>query len=156
MAKPGGFTMTEIIIGVVVLTLLVSVAVPVLSSWTGSMHFREISLGVASELRTSRTEALKGGTETMLELDVKGKRYRVARGNSAAGSTVWTEVRPWAGLGAEADWATGPGCGDESDTRILFKPDGTSGGGVVCIKDPSGAERFKVVVNSASGRVSVR
>jgi Tfp pilus assembly protein FimT len=147
--------MVEIIVVISIMALLSAIALPVFSKWSSSIRYREAALGIASELKLGRDTAVTANTETRVEFDLDGRRYRLTQGNLQTGSTSWSVIKTWEELYAELDWATGSGCGGAADMNIVFRPNGSSGGGEVCIKDGSGADRFKVVVSSISGRVRV-
>lgn len=146
--------MLELIVTMAILALLSAIAIPNFSTWFGSAKYRGGTLTLASTLRLSRETAVSANVESRVELDVDGKRYRLSNGNMPSGSTAWT-AGPWEDLDPAVNWNTGTACGGTADLNIMFMPNGSSGGGTVCIKDLAGADRFKVVVNSISGRVQV-
>lgn len=151
-----GFKMVDIIVVVSIMTLLAAISVPVVYKWSSSIRFREATLGIASDLKLGRATAVTAKREARVEFDLQGRRYRLTQGNLPLGSTAWSVVKPWEGLYSDVELGTGSGCTGGAETHIRFKPNGSSDGGEICIKDGTGAERFKIVVSSISGRVKVK
>jgi len=148
--------MLELLVAVAIIAVLTAVAVPNFSNWFATARYRGATLTLASTLRLARETAVSGNVESRVELDVDAKRYRRANGNLPSGSTAWTADSGWEVLDGAVNWNTAAACDGTADLNILFLPNGSSTGGVVCIKDQAGADRFQVVVNAISGRVHVQ
>lgn len=46
-------------------------------------------------------------------------------------------------------------CDGNSDLNIVFKPNGSSATGVICVKDGASAVKYRVSVNATSGRAVI-
>lgn len=155
VAPAVGFTVIELVIVMAILLILLTVALPSFIQWSDSIRYKEVSRDIASNLRFGRSMAVSNNLEYRVEFDIDGRQYRLVQGDSPSGSTVWTEVRPWKSLDPAVAWATGSSCDGTADINIEFNPNGTASSGTACIQDTSGAEQYRVVVTSTSGRVRI-
>ncbi|GMR04183.1 MAG: hypothetical protein BMS9Abin23_0072 [Thermodesulfobacteriota bacterium] len=148
--------MVELLTVIFIIAILTAIASPSFFSWVESAKYKDAALGVASDLRFGRQTAVTDNRETRVEFNLGGKRYRLTEGNLASSSTSWSTVKSWDYIEAEVNWVTGTTCNGSADMNITFRPNGSSGGGTICINDTVGANRYKVVVSTISGRVDVQ
>lgn len=137
-----GFTVIEILAGLLLLSLAASIALPALTSGSG-IKVQSAARIVAAGLRQTRDRAMTTNRDAIMELDVRRRRMalgsrsrQLARDLQMALLTARRE-RIDAGRGA-----------------IRFFPDGSSTGGRVTLV--AGAQTFLVDVDWLTGRVSLR
>lgn len=141
-APRGGFVLMEILPALVILGLIVLVAYPALPRGTGSARMLALAVESAAILRQARTEAIASGREATAVFDAR--RRMLVQG----GSTLT--------LPADVDMSilSSETCPKETDrVAILFRPDGTSCGGVV--RFAKGTRAFRLRVNWATGNVAI-
>ena len=137
-----GFTVIEILAGLLLLALATSVALPALTSGSGA-EVRSAARMVAAGLRQARDRAMTTNRDAIMELDVRrrnmvlGGRSRQLTGDLRVMLLTARRERIDAGRGA-----------------IRFFPDGSSTGGRVTLA--AGAQTFLVDVDWLTGRVSLR
>ena len=157
---PGGFSMIELLVVVAVMAVLAAVALPSFLTWVASVGYRDVAFGISAKSKLARSTAVTRNLETRVEFDVDAKRYRVTQGNSPSGSTTWiTIVSPWVTIHPEISWRTGTASGADctgtADLNVIFNPNGSSDGGVICVQDTALAEQYWVTISAASGRVRI-
>lgn len=150
-----GFTMTETLVVIALILIISAIAVPSLYKLRQSSSTKEAAWGIVSGFRLGKQMALSTNLEHRVEFDMVGKRYRLARGNMPSGSTVWTGAGSWSSISNEVGWATGAACDGNADLNIIFKPNGSSASGVICVKDAESAVKYRVSVNATSGRAVI-
>jgi len=150
-----GFTLTETLIVVAIISVLSAIALPFFYKWQTNAKYKQASWGVASGLRLGKQMALSTNREHRMEFDLDGRRYRISRGNLPSGSTAWTGVNAWTSLDPEVNWSGGTTCSDTADFDVIFRPNGSAETNVLCIKDTSNNTKYTVSVNATSGRAVI-
>lgn len=150
-----GFTLVELLVVIAIMAVLAAIAVPAFYQWNQNLRYKEAAWGINSQMRQARQMALTNNREFRVELDLDAKQYRLTQGNLPSGSTAWAAVTPWSAIAAEVSWNTGAACDGTADLNVEFNPNGTADAAGVCIKDSSGAVRYRVTVSQTSGRVSI-
>lgn len=137
-----GFTVIEILVGLLILALAATVALPALTSGSAA-EVQPAARMVAAGLRQARDRAMTTNREAVMELDVRRRRIvldgrpRQLDRNLRMVLLTARRERLDAGRGA-----------------IRFFPDGSSTGGRVSLA--GGARTFLVDVDWLTGRVSLR
>ncbi|MBE9527755.1 MAG: prepilin-type N-terminal cleavage/methylation domain-containing protein [Proteobacteria bacterium] len=155
LVEAEGFSIVELLVVVAIIATIAAVALPSFYTWSTTLKYRDSALGLSSRCKLARATAVTKNIQTRIELDVDGKQYRMAEGDSPSSSTTWTSVSPWVAIHEEVSWHTGTTCNGTADTNITFNPNGSSDGAVVCIETVSLVEEYRVVVTTASGRVRI-
>ena len=150
-----GFSLTELMIVVGLLGVLGAIMVVSMSGLSGSIKYKNTAWGISAELRLAKQMAVTNNREERVEFGIAAGQYRLTEGNLPAGSTVWTEVKPWTALDSGVAWATGAACNGIADVNIKFNPNGSADAGTVCVMDTVGAVKYTVVISSTSGRVTI-
>jgi len=142
--RDSGFTLIEMLIGLTLVALLLTISVPLISGDSEDARAQTAARVLAADLRWLRQEAIARGRETALLVDLAAKRYRrEADGIERALPSGFS--LSFASLG---DREVGEA------TRIRFRADGTSTGGRV--EMARGARRYAVEVSWPLGRIQVR
>ncbi|MEK7772788.1 MAG: prepilin-type N-terminal cleavage/methylation domain-containing protein [Deltaproteobacteria bacterium] len=150
-----GFSLTELLVVLGLLGVLGAMTALSISSLSGSLKFKNVAWGISAQLRLAKQSASTNNLEHRVELGIGAGRYRLTQGNLPAGSTVWTDVKPWVALDSDVAWVTGAACDGNADLNIKFNPNGTADAGTICIMDTGGAVRYRIEVSATSGRVTI-
>lgn len=140
----GGFTLIEMLIGLTLVSLLLTISIPLVSGDRDDARALAAARLLASDLRWLRQEAIARSRETALRVDLETKRYvrevdGVQRALPASYGLAFATVAP-------RDPA--------EPARIRFKADGTSTGGRLDLT--RGNRRYGVEVSWPLGRIRVR
>ena len=143
-ARPGGFTLVELLVVLLLLSLLLAVVPPLFSRAFPGVEARGAARTLAATLRNTRSEAVFSGHDQAVVIDLENKHYQ------RQGSDRVTEI-PGA---LELELVTArEELLDERVGAIRFYPDGSSTGGRVTL----GGERdgWMVDVDWLSGRIDI-
>ena len=155
MKTQRGFTLTETLIVIAIMSILSAIALPSFFKWQNTAKYKEAAWGVVSGLRLGKQMALSTNREHRMEFDLDGRRYRISMGNLPSGSTSWTGVNAWTALSGEVNWSSGAACTGTADFDVIFRPNGTAETEVLCVKDSSDVVMYTVSVNATSGRAVI-
>ena len=162
----GGFSLVEILVTMAIITLLATLAIPFYSNWQDSARLKNISWDLLSTIRSARQLAITENLQHRIELEIGNRRYRLSRGNSSTGSTVWTVVRPHRSIESNLNWATYTAdlstCNVSTDKNIIFSPNGTASSSSsaqaegICLKDAvTGSELQIISIAKVTGKVTL-
>lgn len=122
-----GFTLIELIVAFAIVTLALTIVPGSVGALTDSMQYRAAVNDVLSGLRATRSEAMRTGREASFSLDVTTHDLEFpGRGRSRLPQAL------------ELGLVVAEGERVDSRGSIRFYPDGSSTGGSVIIKRPSG------------------
>jgi type II secretion system protein H len=155
-----GFTLTEMIVVIAIISILLAIAVPFFAQWQRSVQFRTTARDVTSRLREAQSRTITNNLQHGVEFEAPGfRRYRLTQGNRASSSTLWNPA-PQRG-----DWTIIPTevtlvpANLTVNSSVEFNPNGTANiPGLVTIQirdSTTGATRFTVEVET-SGRIRIR
>lgn len=139
-----GFTLLEVLLVLVVLTLAAALSLPALVKPAGT-ELRTAAGSVAAGLRRAREAAVNRQAPATLTLDVQARRFSVSGDEGARQLPSAVELSLFTAR-AEIE--------DDGRGRIRFFPDGSSTGGRVTLA--RGERRYVVDVDWLTGRVRVR
>jgi len=142
--RAGGMTLLEILVVLAIMGLVAAMTLPMLGSGVSSSELRASARQVASGLRLARSEAMAGGRETFLALDLEGRRFRVGTDPREYALPKGVDLKLFT---AQMDIVS------EKVGSIRFYPDGGSNGGRVTIA--AGERKFEVDVDWLTGRVAI-
>lgn len=143
-ARPGGFTLVELLVVLLLLSLLLAVVPPLFSRAFPGVEARGAARTLAATLRNARSEAVFSGHDQAVILDLENKRYQ------RQGSDRVTELPGSLEVGlvtAREELL------DERVGAIRFYPDGSSTGGRVTLG--GGEDGWRVDVDWISGRIDI-
>jgi general secretion pathway protein H len=142
--RAGGFTLLEILIVLVIITLLLAVVPPMLSGALGTVQLRAAARDLAAGLGRARSAAIASQQEATLVVDVESRSYQVSGERQALQLPDHVAVKLFT---AKSEL--------ESDSKgaIRFFPDGSSTGGRVTLSH--GDLAYLVDVDWLTGRVRI-
>lgn len=150
-----GFSLTELLIVLGLLGVISAIAVVSMFGLSGSLKHKNAAWGISSQLRRAKQMATTNNREERVEFGIAAGQYRLTEGNLPAGSTVWTEVKPWTTIDQGVALSTGAACTGAVDVNIKFNPNGTADAGIICVQDTAGAVQYTVEISATSGRVAI-
>jgi general secretion pathway protein H len=130
----GGFTLLEVLIVVVVLSLAASVVGFALPDVQTRVRLSETGAKVESLLLAARAEARRASAIRWVVFDLDARRYHVD------GSDQWNDLP----LGLELSVTSARELGSPRQPVIAFLPDGTSSGGVITLRGSGGVVTRRV------------
>jgi len=137
-----GFTLLEVLVVLLLMTLLVGLVPPMLSNRTG-VQAKSDARQLAAALRYARSQAIVQQRDTDLVLNIEKRRYKI------------TGLRREYPLAENLDISlvTARELAGESSGAIRFYPDGSSTGGRISIG--AGGHEYKVDVEWLTGGVAI-
>ncbi|MEJ1159963.1 type II secretion system protein GspH [Prosthecomicrobium sp. N25] len=140
--RRAGFVLLEVIPALIIFGLMVMMAFPAIPRGTGAARLLATAVDAAALLRETRTASIASGREQAAVFDTRQRSLSLG-GRSVA---VPRDV--------DASLLSGDTCRRDGDrVGILFRPDGTSCGGVLRLA--KGPRAFRVRVNWATGNVAI-
>jgi len=138
-----GFSLLELMVVLVVLSLAVALTLPALGGGRGAEQ-RAATRVVAAALRQTRSDAITHGRQSVLEIDVERRSLELPQRSQRR------QLPGWLTLGL---YTARSELLDESRGRIRFFPDGSSTGGRVSVG--GAGQALLVDVEWLTGRVRV-
>jgi prepilin-type N-terminal cleavage/methylation domain-containing protein len=143
-----GFTLTELIVVLALLTVLSAISIPPFVQWISNAKYRASARNIMSILRETKSKAITSNLEHRVEFESNNRRYRVQRGNRSSNSNDWgTVIYDWtifpSGVNMNANVAT-----------IHLNPNGTASGGTIAIQNAISKTMFEVRIAS-TGRIRI-
>ena len=140
----GGFTLLEMLVVLMLIGLIVAVTIPTFSGGVSTTALKSATREVAAGLRLARGQAIAQRTESVLELDVAGRSFRVPPDPRVHTLPSGIELKLFT---AQRDLIS------EQVGAVRFYPDGGSNGGRITLA--SGERKFNVDVDWLTGRVAI-
>jgi prepilin-type N-terminal cleavage/methylation domain-containing protein len=143
-----GFTLTETIVVLALITVLSAIAAPPFIQWMQNAEYRASARGILYVFRETRSRAITTNLEHRVEFENANRRYRVTRGNRASNSSDWSTV--------VCNWNVLPQLVHmhANVEKIHLNPTGTSNAGTVTIQDERAQTKYQVRIVS-TGRVRI-
>ena len=156
--RPGGFTLTELMIAIAVIGILATVGGISIISELPHYRLRGDAGTIQRSFMTARTQATSSGLQFAIEFDLDAfpQEYVLRRGNSNSGSTTWTrlaykkELSPGVTIAEVNDGAVKT----SGQVKIIFNPNGSTGQGEVRLG--SATHGYRVWLTPTTGRVQVQ
>ena len=143
-ASPGGFSLIELLIALVLLVAVLALAPPIFNKGLSSAKFKSSVRLVAAGLRSAQAQAISRNQEKLYLLDVEKRQF------SIGAETPPTKLPPSLKLKlktAESEQIS------ESEGGIRFFPDGSSTGGAITVSSEKSA--FNLSVDWITGKVNI-
>lgn len=139
-----GVTLIELLVVLALMAMLATIALPMLGPGVSTTAMKGAARELAAAMRTARNEAMATRRETMVMIDLEGRRFVVGNGAKARELPRELELKLFT---AQMDIV------DEKVGGIRFYPDGGSNGGRVTLA--AGERKFEVDVDWLTGRVAI-
>jgi type IV fimbrial biogenesis protein FimT len=138
MKREQGFSLLELMITIIILSVLLGLAIPAFSRWLPNYRLRGASRDIYSNLQLAKMTAVKDRAGCGVLFDVAGSRYRVvssgpnrsfeSTSSSVGGDDVTLKTVDFAeygsGVGYGPGSATGGFGGGGFDNNVTFQDDG--------------------------------
>ena len=143
-AAQAGFTLIELLVVTVIMVMAYSLAGPLVSSGVSSTELKASARQLAAGLRKARSEAVTRRRETVLTVDVEGRRFQLSGDPRLYRLPRDIEVKVFTAQSELVNANTG---------SIRFFPDGGSTGGRITVAAKQ--RQYAVDVNWLTGQVAI-
>jgi prepilin-type N-terminal cleavage/methylation domain-containing protein len=143
-----GFTLTEVMIVMLIVSILSVIAIPSVVQWRHNLEFRKTTRDLASMLRLAKSKAIRTNLEHRVEYATNNKHYRMTQGNRSNSSTAWnTVVFDWIELPAGVHI-------DANVNAIQLNTNGTANGGTIRVQNDALQTMYEIRV-ARTGRIRI-
>lgn len=143
-----GFTLTELMIVVLIVSVLSALAIPSFLQWRQNLEFRKTTRDLVSILREAKSRSIKTNLEHRVEYAATNKQYRMTQGNRSNNSTSWnTVVYDWTELPSGVRI-------DANVNTIQMNTNGTANGGTILIQNDELKTVYEIRV-ARTGRIRI-
>ena len=139
-----GVTLLELLVVLALMALLATVTLPLLGSGVSTTAMKGAARELAAGLRQARSEAMASRRETLVMIDLEGRRFVVGDEPKPRMMPGGIEVKLFT---AQMDIV------NDKVGGIRFYPDGGSNGGRVTLA--AGERKFEVDIDWLTGRVAI-
>ncbi len=139
-----GFTVLEMLVVLMLIALIAAVTIPTFSGGVSTTQLKTAAREVAAGLRLARGQAIAQRTESVLELDVAARSFRVPPDPRVHALPPGIDLKLFT---AQRDLST------DQVGAVRFYPDGGSNGGRITLA--AGERKFDVDVDWLTGRVAI-
>lgn len=166
-SKEMGFTLLELILVMVIISVLLSMAAPSLRGFFASRKAHDAAAGILSLIRFARTQAITEGRNYRLNLDETGGAYWLTVNDAGGYAMLETDLGrkfllpEHTSMKIEMDDDDSREDDDDSDGYIEFYPKGRADVCTIRLFDQNGdevdvltetpAERYRVVIPEETG-----
>lgn len=144
MARQGGFTLLEILVVLVLLSMTYALVPPLFATGGSTTELKAGARQVAAGLRKARSLAIARREETTLTLDVEARNFFLSGDGVRRKLPHTATISVFTAQGEVAD---------ASSASIRFYPDGSSTGGRVTLA--MGERKFDIDVDWLTGQVEI-
>jgi len=139
-----GLTLLELLIVLVLIGLMAGVAIPIFGSGVSTTELKSAAREMAAGLRTARAQAVAERAESVLEIDLAARSFRVPPSARVHTISPQIELKLFT---AQRDIVS------DKIGAIRFYPDGGSTGGRVTLA--AGERKYDVDVDWLTGRIDI-
>lgn len=139
-----GVTLLELLIVLMLMALIAGIAIPTIGGGVSSSALKSATREVAAGLRLARDQAIAQRVESLLELDLDGRTFRVPPDPRTHHLPERLDLKLYT---AQRDLVS------DKVGAIRFFPDGGSNGGRITLA--TGERKYDVDVDWLTGRVSI-
>ena len=143
-SRPGGFTLIEMLVVLVIMGLAYAMTAPMFSAGVSGADLKAAARQVAAGLRKARSEAVTHKYEVALNMDVKQRQFQLSGDKQIYHLPGKIDVKLFTAQSELVNAQTG---------AIRFYPDGSSTGGRVTLF--RGDSKYEVDVDWLTGRVKI-
>jgi general secretion pathway protein H len=142
--RASGFTILEMLVVLMLIALIAAVTIPTFSGGVSTTALKTAAREVAAGLRLARGQAIAQRSESVLELDVASRSFRVPPDPRVHALPPGIELKLFT---AQRDLVS------DQVGAVRFYPDGGSNGGRITLA--AGERKFDVDVDWLTGRVAI-
>lgn len=139
-----GFTLIELLVTMVIMALAYALAAPMVSSGMSGTELKASARQLAAGLRKVRNEAVARKQETVLTVDVEGRRFQMSGDQRIYRLPKDVDINLFTAQSELINEKTG---------SIRFYPDGGSTGGRITVSTRD--RKYAVDVNWLTGQVAI-
>lgn len=139
-----GFTLIELLVVAVIMVMAYALTAPLVSSGVSSADLKASARQLAAGLRKARSEAVARRHETVLTVDVEGRRFQLSGDERIYRLPKDAEINLFTAQSELINEKTG---------AIRFYPDGGSTGGRITVA--ARERKYSVDVNWLTGQVAI-
>ena len=143
-ARSRGVTLLELLIVLVIMGFVAALAVPVFSGSVSTTDLKVAAREVAAGLRLARGQAIAQKQQSVLEIDVTARAFRVLPDPRVHALPAGIDIKLFTAASDLVNDRVG---------SIRFYPDGGSNGGRITLA--AGERRYDVDVDWLTGRVAI-
>ena len=144
LAAQAGFTLIELLVVTIIMVMAYSLAGPLVSSGVSSTDLKASARQLAAGLRRARSEAVAQRRESVLTIDVEGRRFQLSGDPRLYRLPKDVDVKLFTAQSELVNTNTG---------SIRFFPDGGSTGGRITVTAKQ--RKYAVDVNWLTGQVAI-
>ncbi|NML84091.1 GspH/FimT family pseudopilin [Polaromonas sp.] len=144
LATQAGFTLIELLVVTIIMVMAYSLAGPLVSSGVSSTELKASARQLAAGLRRARSEAVAQRRESVLTIDVEGRRFQLSGDPRLYRLPKDVDVKLFTAQSELVNTNTG---------SIRFFPDGGSTGGRITVTAKQ--RQYAVDVNWLTGQVAI-
>ena len=144
LAAQAGFTLIELLVVTIIMVMAYSLAGPLVSSGVSSTELKASARQLAAGLRRARSEAVAQRRESVLTIDVEGRRFQLSGDPRLYRLPKDVDVKLFTAQSELVNTNTG---------SIRFFPDGGSTGGRITVTAKQ--RQYAVDVNWLTGQVVI-
>ena len=158
---PTGVTLLELLAVIGLMSLLFAFSLPALGSFVKSSQHKKAARDIVIAIRLARSLATTSGLEHRVEIDMSGRRFRLAHGDRYSGSAVNSYdqniVLDWQSLPLSVSLRANTDCSVDSGSIFFHaNPNGTANTRYLCILDEHETFQFRVGIPYArTGKVNI-
>src|SRR5690242_2470242 len=142
--RPAGFTILEMLIVLALMAIIASVVIPIFGPGVSTTELKRSARELAAGLRLARSQAIAQRAESLLELDVANRAFRVPPDPTVHSMPEGIELKLYT---AQRDLV------NEQLGAVRFFPDGGSNGGRITVA--AGDRKYDVDIDWLTGRVAI-
>ncbi|TMH03245.1 MAG: type II secretion system protein GspH [Betaproteobacteria bacterium] len=139
-----GVTLLELLVVLMLMALIAGIAIPMFGGGVSSSDLKSAAREVAAGLRFARDQAIAQRAESLLELDLDGRTFRVPPDPRTHRLPARLDLKLYT---AQRDLVS------EKVGAVRFFPDGGSNGGRITLA--AGERKYDVDIDWLTGRVSI-
>lgn len=156
-----GLSLLELIVTVVIVAIISSLAIPSFAGLRNEYKVRKASRQLMTDLQYAKMKAIAEVVQYKVSFNSGTAAYSIYKGNSASGSTTWTQDGVSRQLSVASNPYYTPGVALSANVDVIFAPIGTASPATgtttpsITLTTTSGGTKTKQVTVLLTGRVRI-
>ncbi len=146
-ARDKGFTLLELLVGLVLMALLSALAVPNVGTWINQYRVKKVSRQIVSDMQLAKMKCISERIQYKVALG--SSSYTIEKGNKSIASTTYTQILQRT-LSDPASPYYAKGVSMSID-NVVFSPSGSASPSTITVSEAGGYT--KTVTVSIAGRI---